>query len=159
MNNSIIFYQLAQQFCHWAENPPAGEENLDELLMMLGQLYQQARQLPERFGPEKAPSISHSEWHTMFKRFGSLPFNVYTRPFNPHNVEQEAFSVADLADDLADIWRELKPGVMLYEAGYIPAAVWHWQESFANHWGYHLVGAIYAIQFWLLLHPQGGEAE
>jgi hypothetical protein len=50
-----------------------------------------------------------------------------------------------LADDLADIYYDVKTGLELYDAGddTAPAddAVHHWKRSYRLHWGQHLVDA------------------
>jgi hypothetical protein len=53
-----------------------------------------------------------------------------------------------ISDDLADIWRDVKMGLLAFDSGKpkcIKDAVWHWRFSFGSHWGYHVAGAIRAL--------------
>jgi hypothetical protein len=81
-----------------------------------------------------------------FRRFGSLPFNFYSECFNPLVVPAEEPVIADFADDLADIWRDVKPGLLLFRAG--DRAAGHWRFHFDVHWGHHATAAMYALQAW-----------
>ena len=124
-------------------------------LHLLSKLYQQALLLPSMFGEEKPDEVTHGAWKIVYARFDSLPFNYYMQCSRPHNVPDDLPGVADLADDLADIWRDLKRGLSLYNAGHIPAACWEWQQGFWQHWGNHAAGGIYALHSWLAEHQQG----
>lgn len=49
-----------------------------------------------------------------------------------------------LADDLADIYRDLKEGLTLTSVKEYPSRgiVFEWQYSFETHWGKHAINAI-----------------
>ncbi len=47
-----------------------------------------------------------------------------------------------LWDDLADIYRDLRRGLHLYESGQQVDAIWDWRFSYDTHWGKHVVDAI-----------------
>ncbi len=141
------FAGAAKEFCYWAEATPEDQRN--EVVTALGHLanlYQLALVLPEWFGEQDSPDISDREWNQVFVRFGSLPFNYYSQA-NPLEVLGES-GLADLADDLADIWRDLKGGLLLFQSGYVEAACWQWRTSFWSHWGKHASGAIFALHNW-----------
>lgn len=55
--------------------------------------------------------------------------------------------VRNLADDLADIWRDLKAGLVALEVGSVTlsGAYWQWGSSFTSHWGRHAVEAVRAL--------------
>ncbi len=144
------FVEVARTYCTWAEGPPASpEQEARVALGLLVRLYGLALELPELSGDQEAKCIDHSEWQKMFRRFDVLPFNYYNRVFNPLPVSSEAPGVGDLADDLADIWRDLRPGLKLLDEGHVDAAVWAWRNSFSMHWGRHATGAIQALHGWL----------
>ena len=63
--------------------------------------------------------------------------------------------VADLADDLADVWRDVKRGLSLFNAGHVEAACWEWRQGFLATLGYHAAGGIYALHTWLAERSQG----
>ncbi|MBE2316684.1 DUF5063 domain-containing protein [Solirubrobacter sp. CPCC 204708] len=51
-----------------------------------------------------------------------------------------------LGDDLADIWRDLKRGLLALHGGACPDDVaWEWRFSFYTHWGRHATEALRAI--------------
>jgi Domain of unknown function (DUF5063) len=51
-----------------------------------------------------------------------------------------------LADDLADIYRDLKKGLILSEKTSAEDALWNWRLHFDFHWGNHAMSALKAIQ-------------
>ena len=104
--------------------------------------------LPEVDVNPNTNSPTSEEWRIVFRRFGALPFNHYSECFNPLVVPAEEPVVADLADDLADIWRDLKTGLRNYEMGDIAAAEWTWYLNYSIHWGHHATAALNAIQAW-----------
>jgi hypothetical protein len=74
-----------------------------------------------------------------------MPSDGYWDVFAPLNEEDTESVFNSLADDLADIYRDLKRGLLLYNQGHIVEAIWEWRFNFDIHWGTHLVGAQRAI--------------
>lgn len=153
------FAKAAAEFCAWAEDKPGAPEDEARLAHQhLSSLYQLALQLPPQFGDEQSPEISSDAWQSVYRRFGALPFNYYAQFFDPQVVPPEDAGIADLADDLADIWRDLKKGLVLFNAGHVPAAAWEWRQGFWQHWGHHAVGGLYALHCWFAEHPKSAVA-
>jgi hypothetical protein len=149
------FAEAARKFCAWAEGSPASADSEPLItLQHLSNLYQLALSLPEVFGDEEAIEVTHDAWTQIYERFGSLPFNYYSQCLSPADVSMETPAVADLADDLADTWRDLKRGLSLFQSGHVDAAVWEWRQGFWQHWGDHAAGGIYALHSWLTEHRQ-----
>jgi|SRR5690606_17351564 len=149
------FAEAAEQFCAWAEsNPSSPETEAVAALQHLSGLYKLALELPPMFGEEEPSELTHEAWTQVYQRFGSLPFNYYSQCFDPSELSTDAVT-ADLADDLADIWRDLKRGLSLYEAGHTAAAAWDWRQNFWQHWGHHAAGGIYALHMWHSQHGSG----
>lgn len=147
------FAKAAESFCAWVESSPsAAETEAAAALKHLSTLYRFALELPEKFGEEEPNDIPHEAWQAVYQRFAALPFNHYSQCFDPCETTAEAVT-ADLADDLADTWRDLKRGLSLFGAGHVDSAVWEWRESFWQHWGQHASGGIYALHVW---HSQHG---
>jgi len=151
MTNHIQeFSEAATAYCDWCRNEPVDERHEARLaLRHLSRLYLLAQELREL---EDAPDLDgdrpdDAAWRVIYQRFGSLPFNHYQSIFDPHKEEEEA-TTGDLADDLADIFRDLSEGVALCEAGHIDSAEWEWAFSFRNHWGRHAASAIHALHCW-----------
>lgn len=149
MHQLEAFFDAAAAFCAWAESAPAVPEGeLDTAIKMLSKLLALVHELPETFDEEEAPGTPHEEWLAIYKRFGALPFNYYASYSDPHLMEAPSPGTGDVADDLADTWRDLKGGLALYRKGSYAAAAWEWRESFNIHWGRHAAGALYALQCW-----------
>ncbi len=93
--------------------------------------------------------MGRDEWQRLYARLGSLPFGYYGVVFDPHTIPPEEPVIGDLADDLADIYRDLKDGMNLWTAGHHVEAVCHWRQHFGFHWGRHAADAIRALHVWL----------
>ena len=146
------FADAAKAYCSWAEsNSEEQSSQVPAALALLSSLYRLALALPEVFVEQDSPDIQDQEWKNVFVRFGSMPFNYYSQCSDPHEVLGEC-ATADLADDLADIWRDLKRGLLVFQAGNIEAACWQWRHSFWSHWGQHATGALYALHGWRSQH-------
>lgn len=143
------FARTASAFCDWAEaRPGAADEEINTALRLVSQLYVQALDLPALFDEEDAPAISHEEWTVTYKRFGALPFHYYAAHSEPTDMADPSPGTGDLADDLADIWRDLKGGLALYHKGNQAAAACEWRDAFHAHWGRHAASALYALHCW-----------
>ena len=79
----------------------------------------------------------------MFRKFSALPLTTYWDVFNPLTATEPVMN--SLADDLADIYRDVKAALSLYEARHFTDAAWDWRFNFQIHWGQHLVGAQRAL--------------
>jgi hypothetical protein len=144
------FAELARDYCQWAEGPVASPEiEAKTASRHLARLCSAALDLPATVDWSLAPEgVSQDQWRVVFTRFGALPVNYYSVCFDPTKVPSEEPVVGDLADDLADIWRDLKGGLMLQEAGNPDAAATHWHQTFSVHWGRHAASALYVLQCW-----------
>jgi len=152
MNTAEIdrFASAARTFITWAESPASSDAHAEALAARryIVALIAAAIALPDATGTVEAPDIPDDEFRRMFQRFGALPFNYYSECFNPMIVPGEEPVTADLADDLADIWRDVKGGLLLYDSGEAESAAWHWSSNYSFHWGHHATAALYALQSW-----------
>ena len=148
------FADATEQFCAWAEGS-AGDKATEAAAarLHLARLYVGALGLSEATPDWDVSGPTDSEWRLMFQRFGALPFNYYSC-VDPHVVPGEEFFVGDLADDLADIWRDLKKGLAAYRAGDVAAAEGIWLFNFNAHWGRHAADALLALQSWESRSPK-----
>ncbi|MFC4728403.1 DUF5063 domain-containing protein [Coralloluteibacterium thermophilus] len=144
------FFDAATAFCAWAESAPGvPDDEVDTAIKMLSKLLALVHELPELFDEEDAPELTHEEWQVVHKRFlDMLPFNYYASYSEPHDTNDPSPGIGDVADDLADIWRDLKGGLALYHKGNDAAAAWEWRDSFSIHWGRDATSALYALQCW-----------
>ncbi len=144
------FVEIARRYCTWAEGKLSEpKQEMQQVQLLLVELYIAALQLPDLGCGEdqKAVKISHDEWLCMYQKFAILPLTGYWDTFNPLEETEPVFN--SLADDLADIYRDVKNGLFLYEAQYLVEAVWYWRFHFQRHWGQHLVGVQRAIHQYL----------
>ena len=147
------FAVAAEAYCAWAEIPSRGTlRDARAARALTAELFRRAIELPQGDPEIDAPEIAAEEYRAVYERFGALPFNYYSECFDPLAVPAEEPVTADLADDLADIWRDVKSGLLLFRAGHHAAATWHWRFHFESHWGHHVTAALYALQSWFSAH-------
>jgi hypothetical protein len=150
------FSTVAEAFCVWAEGP-AGDELWEALTArrLLARAYVAALDLPPS-GPEsEAEGPGALSREAIYRRFGALPFNYYSEA-DPLIVPASDTMTGDLADDLADVWSELKVGLLLHQAGKTHEAAHEWRWRFDAHWGQHAVSALHALHSWLAAHGHEG---
>ncbi len=88
--------------------------------------------------------MSIDEWSEIRHRLmAKLPSDGYRLVFDPW--EDKDVVEASLADDIADIYQDLKD-VLAVSGG--KAKAWDWRFQFDQHWGQHAIQALYAIH-WL----------
>lgn len=71
--------------------------------------------------------------------------DFYWTVFEPLEQKPPSPVIGSLADHMADIWRDLKSGLLLIDSGGPNSrnnAVWEWRCTFESHWGRHAVEAI-----------------
>lgn len=143
------FAEIVQRYCLWAESPFT--EPRHEMLTarrLLAELHLAVLNLPALdAGEETEDMLTTDEVKTVYGRFQKLPVNGYWDVFDPLTEEAPVFNA--LPDDLSDIYRDLKEGLLLYNQGQIVEAVWEWRFNYEIHWGAHLTGAQRAIHSYL----------
>jgi hypothetical protein len=144
------FAALADRFQVWAaEGTDTGAAAGRQALTHLAALFAAALALPaaDREG-DISERISDDEWKRVFEACRRLPVTYYGAIFDPLKLPPEPPSVGDVADDLADIYRDVVSGLRAFRQGE-PGAVWHWRFTFWEHWGRHAVSAMAALRAWL----------
>jgi len=142
------FAALAREYCAWAEGPPlTDEEDLNRAIAFVARLYCAALQLPST-NPrieDASDGLSLEDYRAIHKRFSSLPFQYYWEVFHPVADAADEAVAGDICDDLADIYRDLKDGLAIFDAGNDQLAGFHWSSSFGFHWGRHATSALHAL--------------
>ncbi|WP_028105217.1 DUF5063 domain-containing protein [Pseudoduganella violaceinigra] len=152
MTAIVDFAVVVRGFCEWAQSGLSTHDSKSEMLLArrhLSFLYAMASDLPHCECQWAESALTNDDWTAIYKRFGQLPVAFYGAILDPLEVPAREAALGDLADDLADIWRDLKEGLILFDSGDRDAASFKWQESFAIHWGDHAANALAVIQFWL----------
>jgi hypothetical protein len=121
---------LLSSLLHFIQHVPEAEPELDSELEVLTK-------------SESMPDVR--------RRFATLPFQYYSEVWNPIAVPAEADPiVGDLADDLADIYLDVKRGLLHLEHDHPFDAAFHWAFMFRVHWGRHATSALRALHCYLV---------
>lgn len=81
--------------------------------------------------------------------------DLYSFVFDPYE-EPTTPVVGSLANDIADIYRDLAEGFAAVEAGgTTESGLWEWRVGFASHWGRHAAHTLYGV--YVLTHPGGAQ--
>lgn len=143
------FGDAADEYCEVVASPErfrSAEEAAAGIASCLTTLVAAAQRLPavepatDTGSDTVAPRVSHEEWRAVF---GALDQALgehasYWTTTQPTGDDEPEVVNLPLADDLADIWRDLESGRRALRAGADPDDVrWEWRFSFTTHWGAH----------------------
>jgi hypothetical protein len=154
MNDEVAgFVAEARRYCALIESEEGGVASAFEkdCLLVLLRLYERILRLPSTDPPhpELPERIRHEEWQAVQKRTAKrTEYDLYWEVFEPFAENKPDALHGSISDDLADIWRDVKAGLLTFDSGQpncIEDAVWHWRFSFGSHWGYHVADAIRAL--------------
>jgi hypothetical protein len=134
-----VFAATARRFIQLVENSePLGREGfVREVQPLVLDLYVSAISLDggdPADDTEPPASISADDWWTLFQRL------------QRQLGDFDSVAGGSLSDDIADIYRDLRDGLIPYDAGDTGEALWNWRTDFESHWGRHAAHAIYALQ-------------
>ena len=146
------FVKIAKEYVSWVEDKNRkSSDDIQYVHDMLLSLYATAFTL--KYHPETAeleePRISHEEWKSIMQSFSHLPFDYYQEVFDPLDFSDSDPVTASLSDDLADIYRDLKPAVLAYDKGKVREAEDDIKRNFEIHWSEHAISALKAIRQYL----------
>ncbi len=135
-----MFRDAAERYCALMQSDPEVLERwVEEVLAALSSLYAAAHALPDLGLCDDAPDIPDSfdvtteEWRSVFGRVQKVlgeqeAYWAYFDPSEPADVhEQPIFH--SLADDLADIYRDVMPGLRAWsieDDRYLETTVFDW---------------------------------
>ena len=146
------FRQLAAAYCELIEGVEGHEadEVTRRLATLLPGLMGAAERLPrlEPVGEVDAPEISHKNWSARYASINALlgSRGEYWTTMDVQAAEEPEVVNLPIADDLADIWRDLRGGLDLEAiGGDIADVVWEWRFNYETHWGSHAVEALRAV--------------
>jgi hypothetical protein len=149
------FADVVRRYCNWCEGAPgSGKSEAQTAFDLLASLLSGASHVQGGYGGGAGRRASEEDWQLMHARFASMPFQYYYSQHDPLDIDNREREVGDVADDLADIWRDLKAGLELYDNNDHAAAAAEWQFSFEMHWGRHAAAAGYALHCWLVDNRQ-----
>jgi len=137
---------VARQYCSLIDRVPAATDWLAPMFSVLPRLHAAIACLRDPGGGDLPPEIADLD--DRFDMFSVLRISLgdrdlywleYDHPFEP-NMEGE-HRTGSLADDLTDIYFELKRGLNMLEAANQDEVAHVWELGFQQHWGQHLVDA------------------
>lgn len=159
------FAGIANRFCSVVDSA-SGMERADLLLQIyriLPKLIDEAISLPDvKLSDSDDPPEGNSEpafrakvrqgeqeWRQLYNLLKEklADWDRYWQVFDP--IEDDEALFGTLADDIADIYRDLKEGLVLSETHQAPPEdiIWNWRLLFYSHWGKHAMDALLAIHF------------
>ena len=104
-------------------------------------------------GEESDSEVPHDAWQEVYSRTAALGISYYREvPYGEDLTDDLSPSIGDLGDDLADTWRDLKRGLLMWQEGKHASAAWEWRFHFLCHWGTHAVDALRQVQGWIDEH-------
>jgi hypothetical protein len=151
----VEFVAVANEYCKYAER--ASEIKGDELLRILQRLlpllYLKGSLLPAMepiFEDGNEKFVTESDWlkiHDTFKeKFGTA--NDYLEVFDEKINDSESPVMSSLAENMADIYQDIKNFLLLYQTGtseVMNDAIWECRLNFESFWGQTLVNSMRAI--------------
>ena len=155
----LEFTAAANEFCKYAEHASElkGDELLKILQRLLPYLYLKASLLPllePVFEEGNVKSVTESDWtqvhDTLKSVFGSA--NDFNEVFDEKAKDSEGPVVSSLAENMADIYQDLKNSLVLYRTGtneVMNDAVWECRLNFEHYWGQILTNSLRAIHYFI----------
>lgn len=153
--NVIEFVAVANEYCKYAEHAGElkGEEILKILQRILPLLYIKASLLPDLepvFEDGNEKFVTETDWFTIHdtlkEKLGTA--NDYLELYDEELLIAETPGQSSLAENMADIYQDVKDFLLLYQTGtqeVMNDAIWECRLSFENIWGQQLVNALKAI--------------
>lgn len=151
----INFVRESANYCEWLENSAAHErkEWFYGLRKILANLYRSALALPE---VEAVYNESNQKFVTEkdYARIQDLvrgkagQWDDYPEVFNPDEPIEELQITANISENCADIYQELKDFITLYHIGnneVMNDALWEVAENFDRLWGQKLLNVLRVI--------------
>jgi hypothetical protein len=150
-NGDVDMRDAAERYCLLIETAESFDQETFaiEVEVALAGLILAALRLPDlpATDVELLERPTHAEWEARFAAVQRVlgAWDYYWTTDANWDVAAEAL-LLPVADDLADIWRDLKPGLLALEQGATVDDVrWDWRFGFYSHWGRHATEALRAI--------------
>ncbi|MCL6103772.1 MAG: DUF5063 domain-containing protein [Bacteroidetes bacterium] len=154
--NVIEFATVANEFCAFTEsvNDLTRIDFLGKLQKLLPLLYLKASLLPELDEEEEEDSpekfVSESDYNFILRKLSSKlgEFDSYPEIFEPGTPLGEANVEANISENVADIYQDLKDFILSYRIGTVEvmrAALRECRNNFEQYWGQRLVNGLRAV--------------
>ncbi|HCC71895.1 MAG TPA: DUF5063 domain-containing protein [Bacteroidales bacterium] len=162
----IEFTAVANEYCRFLEEASStdGKNLLAVLQKLLPLLYMKSLYLPDietKIDEDIEKFVREEDWqaikNTLTFKIGAA--NDYL-DVNPDKESTEELIYSDIAENLADIYQDIKDFLMVYRIGTVELmndALRECKESFRIYWGQKLVNTIRSIHFALIDPEKIGE--
>jgi hypothetical protein len=146
------FMKAARRFVAVVDGVESGPTSafLMQVQASLVELYGLALRMPLP-DPETDTEVEHPAFPTgvsfeaVATKLGTS--DRYWEIFDPTTQDEPV--AGSLADDITDVYKDMKEGLMIAEQGGAASeSVFTWRLLFESHWGYHALDALRAI-YWL----------
>lgn len=120
------FAKIVNSYCAWAEGSSVDvKAEMQMAQRILAELYLAVLDLPDdEFEDDiELEDVTAEQWNTVRDRFANLPIEGHWVIFDPTKDQENDTVFALLSDDLADIYRDVKYGLLLFEAEHISEAI------------------------------------
>jgi Domain of unknown function (DUF5063) len=141
------FAEIARGYCAWCEGQSLGSDPEFHAARWLARLYAAALALPQVACKTEDGDLDLPEPELARAKSNLAPFVgwYYRECFDPDPLLNEAPCMGDLGDDLLDIYKDIKGGLVLFNTGNANDALWDWAFLHKIHWGRHAVGGLFAL--------------
>ncbi|RJS59239.1 DUF5063 domain-containing protein [Bacillus sp. PK3_68] len=134
------FLSSANHYCTLIDSLTCIEErSIEKLLVALLDLYLKAQQLPD----VEPDNIKALQVEISLPKIDFGKYEYYWEVFDLYKLDEP--ECGSLSDDILDIYKDLKEGIILFEQEMTNEAIWHWKFHFEAHWGSHTVNALRAL--------------
>jgi hypothetical protein len=137
---AIRFSETAQEFCILIETAKSFERRafFERCFQLVARLVSEAVELPDIEGEldTMRGQVTLDAYRAVVDglEFQAAEHDSYKMVFDPWEEAAEPI-YGSVSNDLADIWRDLKRGLLALAAGSLPNAICDWRFSFQHHWG------------------------
>lgn len=141
------FADVARGYCSWCEGDSLGPEPDTQAAGWLARLYAAALALPSRDAENSNGLPDLLQPQADRAKANLLPFLgwYYREYFDPHPTLTDESCMGDVGDDLLEIYRDVRRGLIAFDNGEVGDAAWHWSFLHRMHWGRHAVGGLFAL--------------
>jgi hypothetical protein len=152
------FLTISRDFCAFIESiDKSGDDYLRQLQMILLTLYQKAIFLPTttlELRHELQVNLTKEEIETILNKLADKVGDdrYYWLVFDPTDHNDTESVCGDLIDDIGDIYKDIKRGLVTFDLGTIACmqhGIWELKFLFEKHWGQHTIDALRTIHFLL----------
>lgn len=138
------FVREARTYCRFVEKAAALQlaDRLRAAREHLLSLYSAALSLPSVEPDDRDARPSHdvpTDWP------GFEDKDAYWEVFDPYEHDDNEPVAGSLADDVLDVYSDIRRGLALWDASQTQNAIWEWRFHFDIHWGDHAVDALRAL--------------